>query len=575
MRDVGVGQLVEELEQRGDRLPFEIGAFVALEACEGLLQQSVRIEPDDVRVTLEGAVVVSDSATAAEPDEAARSLVSVLARLLVAAGPGVPPYLLQLVKQSSVDSADRDLKTLHDAIEASLIPVNRGASRRVLARLVRESDRPPAPAAPPVPDIDPQELDAELNELLRDPALRTLEPRRATPPEPPAAPTADDDPVTERIRVPRGVREDFGVDASADAGGAAPATAAVAEPGPLASHPEPVTATIRKWVPEEDDAPQELEELEEVEEPVEPEEPEEQLETARESDVELSAGPAETAPPEVSEPVEAETPTELVFSHGSASTAESIPAPEPVARESRVSAPTRPSVAQPLPQRRGGWGAWLLVAALGVGVYALISTGALQSLVSPAAPAPAPSGVVTLEVAPEGAQVFLYVGRGPSVAAGLEVGRAHEFVVFHEGLRPTRVTVPEGAAWPSVEGRPLYELAVQPQPAGSVSEAADFGTPLTKSGPGADGNEGAVRIVTNPPGAKVYRYLGVGPDVRLSVDSIHEGQEVLVVHPGYETRRAVIGPSDWVTVDGAPHASLRVELPEVPSSVVVPETVED
>ena len=27
--DVGVGQLVEELEQRGDRLPFEIGAFVA------------------------------------------------------------------------------------------------------------------------------------------------------------------------------------------------------------------------------------------------------------------------------------------------------------------------------------------------------------------------------------------------------------------------------------------------------------------------------------------------------------------------------------------------------------------
>ena len=28
--DVGVGQLVEELEQRGARLPFEIGAFVAL-----------------------------------------------------------------------------------------------------------------------------------------------------------------------------------------------------------------------------------------------------------------------------------------------------------------------------------------------------------------------------------------------------------------------------------------------------------------------------------------------------------------------------------------------------------------
>ena len=151
-RDVGVGQLVEELEQRGDRLPFEIGAFVALEACEGLLQQSVRLGADDVRVTLEGSVVVAGSAERAEPDEAARSLVSVLARLLVAAGPGVPPYLLQLVKEATTGQNPRDLRHLHDAIEASLIPINRGASRRVLARLVRESDRPPAPEAP---QIDP------------------------------------------------------------------------------------------------------------------------------------------------------------------------------------------------------------------------------------------------------------------------------------------------------------------------------------------------------------------------------------------------------------------------------------
>ena len=67
--DVGVGQLVEELEQRGDRLPFEIGAFVALEACEGLLQEAVKLEADDVRVTLEGSVVVAPSAERAEPDD--------------------------------------------------------------------------------------------------------------------------------------------------------------------------------------------------------------------------------------------------------------------------------------------------------------------------------------------------------------------------------------------------------------------------------------------------------------------------------------------------------------------------
>jgi hypothetical protein len=115
-RDVGVGQLVQQLEQRGGRLPFEIGAFVALEACEGLLQESVRLRADDVRVTLEGSVVVSDSAERAEPAEAARSLVSVLAQLLVAAGPGVPPYLMELVEEGKIGQSPRDLRHLHDAI---------------------------------------------------------------------------------------------------------------------------------------------------------------------------------------------------------------------------------------------------------------------------------------------------------------------------------------------------------------------------------------------------------------------------------------------------------------------------
>ena len=195
-RDVGVGQLVQELERRGDRLPFEIGAFVALEACEGLLLESVKIDPDDVRVTLEGSVVVSDEAERVEPDEAARSLVSVLARLLVAAGPGVPPHLLQLVKDSTTGQNPRDLRHLHDAIEASLIPINRGASRRVLARLVRESDRPPAPE--PV-RVDPRELDTELEELLRDPATRTLDPAQAGSR---SNEWNAEEPITEQLRIP-------------------------------------------------------------------------------------------------------------------------------------------------------------------------------------------------------------------------------------------------------------------------------------------------------------------------------------------------------------------------------------
>ncbi|MDH3818826.1 MAG: hypothetical protein OES21_09440, partial [Myxococcales bacterium] len=230
-RDVGVGQLVEELEQRGDRLPFEIGAFVALEACEGLLQESVKLAADDVRVTQEGSVLVAGSAERADPEEAARSLVSVLARLLVAAGPGVPPYLLQLVQESATGQNPRDLRNLHDAIEASLIPINRGASRRVLARLVRESDRPPAPEAL---RVDPHELDAELDELLRDPVSRTLEPAQVKPPV-----QEGEGPITESIRMPKeaGGDADTGADTDTDAGTASVAatdagTATVADPPP-------------------------------------------------------------------------------------------------------------------------------------------------------------------------------------------------------------------------------------------------------------------------------------------------------------------------------------------------------
>ena len=584
-RDVGVGQLVEELEQRGDRLPFEIGAFVALEACEGLLQESVKLGADDVRVTLEGSVVVAGSAERAEPDEAARSLVSVLARLLVAAGPGVPPYLLQLVKEATTGQNPRDLRHLHDAIEASLIPINRGASRRVLARLVRESDRPPAPE---VPQVDPRELDAELDELLRDPISRSLEPAQTELP-----PEDDEGPITERIRMPRKAKPD----ADADTGSAphsfppptpdldlqpetvrvpssepALASASVpvpdlkpppaAEPAaavavipeqPPQPGPEPITATIRKW-----QAPAE--------------------EEAGAGPEAVSEAVSETEAVSVSVPV---TATESVSGTGAVAAAESVPAPQPVTGSIPTPAPAydRQSIPEPLPSRRlGGWGVWLLAAALGLGAYALFATGTLDALVRPAAPAaaPAPSGIIDVTVTPADAQIFLFVGRGPALASGLTVDGAHEFIVFDRGLRPSRAIVPEGATWTTTERGLLYELAVQAQAAAASTDALGFGNPTTKPTAVEAGDSGTIRIITNPQGAKVYRFIGVGPTAQIPAASIHEGQEILVYHPEHETRRAVIGPSDWQAGEGQGtySASLEVQLPALPGSPV-PEVLED
>lgn len=225
-----------------------------------------------------------------------------------------------------------------------------------------------------------------------------------------------------------------------------------------------------------------------------------------------------------------------------------------------------------LPTRRGGLGVLLLAAALGLGGYALFASGVIDQLLQPSAPvaAPAPSGVIDVTVTPADAQIFVFVGRGPAVASGLGIGSAHEFIVFDRGLRPSRAIIAEGATWASTGGGSLYELAVQATAARTSADALDFGNPETTPAAGAVGDPGTVRIITNPLGAKVYRFVGVGPTAQIDAASIHEGQELLVYHPDHETRRAVIGPSDWQAGEGAnAHvASLQVELPALPASAV-------
>jgi hypothetical protein len=179
-------------------------------------------------------------------------------------------------------------------------------------------------------------------------------------------------------------------------------------------------------------------------------------------------------------------------------------------------------------------------------------------------------------VSPPGAQIFAFVGRGPVVVQDMPVGSAHEFVVFDRGLRPSRAVVPEGASWTMTDKGPMYELAVQAQAAAAPVDALDLGGPQTQTASSGTGSTGTIRVITNPPGAKVFRFVGVGPTARIPAGSIHEGQEILIYHPDHETRRAVIGPSDWQSAEGQSSyiASLEVDLPALPQSAVS-ETVEN
>lgn len=178
-----VEELLAHMSTRSQRLPFEIGAFVALEVCESLMDAPAVVTTRSVRITDEGVVSVFAPPNSASGAEAARSVAGVLASLLVAAGSGVPPMLLQLVEQGPSDGR-WDLGRLRDELEASLVPLNRSAARRVLSRLVRDLRRPPrrasqrppsatAPATTAPPPALPAEIldgdpDADLDALLGD-----------------------------------------------------------------------------------------------------------------------------------------------------------------------------------------------------------------------------------------------------------------------------------------------------------------------------------------------------------------------------------------------------------------------
>ena len=162
---VTVEQLVGSLKRRRAPLPFEIGTFVCLETCEALMAGPASVKPTDIRISADGAVAIFAPPNSASSEDAARAVISVLAFLLVAAGPGVPPSLLGLVERGP--DGGYTLQRLRDDLEASLVPLNRSAARRVLSRMLREAQRETG-SRPALSGGLPAtaNADAELDDLL-------------------------------------------------------------------------------------------------------------------------------------------------------------------------------------------------------------------------------------------------------------------------------------------------------------------------------------------------------------------------------------------------------------------------
>jgi hypothetical protein len=162
---------------------------------------------------------------------------------------------------------------------------------------------------------------------------------------------------------------------------------------------------------------------------------------------------------------------------------------------------------------------------------------------------------VALEVTdvPTNAEVLLRQGQAPVDVERMPVGARLEFVATAEGFAPKRAVVPAGVSWDTVGGnKPRYEVAVQldkasGKPKGDIWPPGEPGSEVGGKGP-----PGTVHLVTTPRGAEVWLLAGIGPDAHIEGLPCDQDVEVLVAGPTTLRRRIHVPASSFAPGPQAP-----------------------
>ena len=522
--EVTAEELVRTLQRRGIPLPSEVGAFVVLEACEKVIGRSVLLRMGDIYITESGDVECEEHSRADSESAAVSALLGVLAELLVCAAPGVPNMLLDLVEHGP-NEASLSLGLLRSDLEACLLPLNRGAQRRVLSRLVREVQKvaPGAPGQAPTAEVG--DVDASFDDLLGD----TSPPPRAARASSQGAP-----------ELPRGVSS------SRPAG---PQSEAQLRP-----------ASIR--------FEEEVTRHHEI--------------TADPRGLRTPVAPSRSSPARRSGPSRSSMGTLARAESGPRAEPQRAPRSSLDARP-RSRAPVDLDALEETSQAaRGRLGLWvflgttLAAVAMLLGYFALGREQSRSALgfLKPRDGGTAPSAVAVpqrvygdlrVNSRPDRAQVLLLIGPGPALATDIPLGVAQEFLALARGHRPARALLPADAVWDELNGQPRYELAIQARalPEGRGSRGMDvLGPTLLPHNVGTPtGRLGAVRVVTTPRSAEVFQLIGFTPDVHVDNLPLDHAYELLVYAEGRKTARTHLEPSDFVEQDGKRVARVDVQLP--------------
>lgn len=153
----------------GKRVPLapELAGYLTLEIADGSQATGGEVDPRTVYISEEGTVALVRPKKDMPLGDAETSVRGILAKLLEASGSATPA-----LSASAKRKPGAGLPSLISELEAALIPVNRAAGRRALARLAREVKRvtlgvgrnasvpPPAkgPGSRPIPKDSPADV---------------------------------------------------------------------------------------------------------------------------------------------------------------------------------------------------------------------------------------------------------------------------------------------------------------------------------------------------------------------------------------------------------------------------------
>ncbi len=546
------------------RVPLapELAGYLVLEIAEHADPSGGDVDPRSVFVGEEGTVALVKPRRDAASGDVEASVRSMLARLLDASGSQTPALAAASKRRSG-----SGLPALAAELETALIPVNRAAGRRALARLAREVRRI---------------LLGVGRNALPSSSDATVAPRRSLPP--PSAPASEsiappssanfsreEDPTTTRRSIPHELLHR----ATPSEWTELPTTQF--EPGGKVPSPSQadVDALIDQFAVSAESDQQQARELRAMAglEPTPP-----PPSPARERQV-LRRIPVLRPDRDAEEVTEVESllgvvgaPAEPRRDAGPRSVQERQLPTQPSLRKSRSTIPSVPAAA---PRRRGVTPVLALLAVTG-GVYAVwaLRPGAgTHSAAEPSAlavvaastvhAAPACNGALVITNVPAHAEVLLREGQAPVDVEKMPVGARLEFVATAEGYAPKRVVVPGGATWdPGADGKPRFEAAVQLDKSTlkSGTDAWPSGEPGSEVG--GQGPPGTVHVVATPRGAEIWMLAGIGPEARVEQIRCDRDLDVLVAGPTTYRKRLHVSASDFV-----PESAADVPASKTPNRV--------